>query len=214
MTTLIFVRHGQSESNLAKVFTGQGDTKLTALGREQAARTAEYLKRFPISHVYASDLQRTMETAEPTARVHGLPIIPNRELREIFAGEWEGKPYDEIRQTYGESYRIWLEDLGKAHPEGGESVLDLYQRVNAEIDRLITLHRGECIAVFSHATPARALACKWFGYAPEDMAKVPWATNASVSVAEYGDDGSFRVVQYGYDEHQGDTATRFPKGQV
>ncbi len=214
MTTLIFVRHGQSESNLAKVFTGQGDTKLTALGREQAARTAEYLKRFPISHVYASDLQRTMETAEPTARAHGLPIIPNRELREIFAGEWEGKPYDEIRQTYGESYRIWLEDLGKAHPEGGESVSELYQRVNAEIDRLITLHRGECIAVFSHATPARALACKWFGYAPEDMAKVPWATNASVSVAEYGDDGSFQVVQYGYDEHQGHTATRFPKGQV
>lgn len=214
MTTLIFVRHGQSESNLAKVFTGQGDTELTALGKEQAARTAEYLKRFPIFRIYASDLQRTMETAAPTARVHGLQIIPNKELREIFAGEWEGKTYDEIRQTYGESYRNWLEDLGKAHPEGGESVLNLYQRVNAEIDRLIKLHRGECIAVFSHATPARALACKWFGYAPEDMAKVPWATNASVSVAEYGDDGSFRVVQYGYDEHQGNTATRFPKGQV
>ncbi len=214
MTTLIFVRHGQSESNLAKVFTGQGDTKLTALGREQAERTAEYLKQFPISIIYASDLRRTVETAEPTARSLGLQIVPNRELREIFAGDWEGKSYDEIRQTYGESYRIWLEDLGKAHPEGGESVLELYERVNAEIERLIRLHRGECIAVFSHATPARAVACKWFGYAPEDMVKVPWATNASVSVAEYEDDGSFRVIQYGYDGHQGETATRFPKGQV
>jgi hypothetical protein len=44
------------------------------------------------------------------------------------------------------------------------------------------------------------------------MAKVPWATNASVSIAEYDDDGSFRVIQYGYDAHQGDTATALPKG--
>ncbi len=214
MTILIFVRHGQSESNLAKIFTGQGNTRLTALGKEQAARTAEYLKQFPISRIYASDLIRTLETAEPTAKAHGLPIIPNRALREIFAGEWEGKTYEEIKRVYGDSFRIWLEDLGKAHPEGGERVSELYERVNAEIERLIQVHHGECIAVFSHATPARALACKWFGYPPEDMAKVPWATNASVSVAEYDDDGNFRVIQYGYDGHQGDAATRFPKGQV
>lgn len=214
MTTLIFVRHGQSESNLAKVFTGQGDTALTELGKQQAERTAQYLKTFPITRIYASDLKRTMETAEPTAKLFGLDIIPDAALREIFAGEWEGKSYEEIRRIYGESYRLWLEDLGKAHPNGGERVLDLYERVNEAILRLVNLHRGECIAVFSHATPARALACKWFEYAPEDMAKVPWATNASVSIAEYEDDGSFRVIQYGYDAHQGDTATTFPKGQV
>lgn len=214
MTTLIFVRHGQSESNLEKVFTGQGDTRLTALGREQAERTAQYLKQFPIAHIYASDLCRAMETAEPTAKVLGRKIIPDKQLREIYAGEWEGKPYGELREQYGESYRLWIEDLGKAHPEGGECVTELYARVNAEIARLVQLHRGECIAVFSHATPARALACKWFGYAPEDMGKVPWANNASVSIAEYEDDGSFRVIQYGYDGHQGEAASTFPKGIV
>ena len=77
MTTLIFVRHGQSESNLAKVFTGQGNTKLTPLGRAQAERTAEYLRDFPISRIYASDLDRAMETASPTAKFFGLEVVPN-----------------------------------------------------------------------------------------------------------------------------------------
>lgn len=214
MTTLIFVRHGQSESNLAQVFTGQGDTRLTDLGREQAQRTARYLKQFPISHIYASDLCRAMDTAAPTAQVLGLAVVPNSNLREIYAGKWEGKSYGTLKEIYGDFYKMWIEDLGRAHPDGGERVLDLYRRVNGEIERLVQLHRGECIAVFSHATPARAVACKWFGYAPEDMGKVPWANNASVSIAEYEDDGSVRIVQYGYDGHQGESASTFPKGIV
>ena len=214
MTTLIFVRHGQSESNLARVFTGQGDTRLTPMGREQAERTAQYLKQFPITRIYASDLCRTMETAAPTARELGLEIIPDRELREIYAGEWEGKPYETLKQVYGDSYQMWIDDLGRAHPEGGESVLEFYRRVNRALDRIVAAHQGECVALFSHATPARAVACRWFGYPPEEMAKVPWATNASVSIVEYDEDGGARVIQYGYDGHQGDVATSFPKGIV
>ena len=214
MTTLIFVRHGQSESNLSRVFTGQGDTHLTALGREQAERTATYLKQFPISHIYASDLCRTMETAAPTARELGIEVIPDPMLREIYAGEWEGKSYESLQQIYGDSYRLWIEDLGRAHPDGGESAVELYHRVNHAVQRLVELHPDQCIAVFSHATPARAVACKWFGYQPEEMGRVPWANNASVSIADYDDDGSVRVIQYGYDAHQGTAATTFPKGIV
>ena len=214
MTTLIFVRHGQSESNLACVFTGQGNTLLTELGREQAERTAEYLKQYPIAHIYASDLARAMDTAAPTARDAGLEIIPNPKLREIYAGEWEGKSYETLHRVYGESYRLWIEDLGHANPEGGESIMELYHRVNDALDEIVEAHRGECIAVFSHATPARAAACRWFGYAPEEMSKVPWPNNASVSVVEYDEDGGIRVLQYGYDGHQGDSATAFPKGVV
>jgi hypothetical protein len=58
------------------------------------------------------------------------------------------------------------------------------------------------------------LACGWFGIPAEDAIKVPFCTNASISIVEYGDDGSFRLVQYGYDAHQGDLVTHFPKGLV
>lgn len=214
MTTLIFVRHGQSETNLQKIFAGQGDPRLTELGHRQAERTAEYLRNYPITHIYASDLQRTMDTAAPTAKMHGLDIIPDRALREINAGKWEGKHYEEIKQQYPETHSVWTENVGMAWPDGGERVIDLYERVNAEVERLIALHRGECIALFSHATPARALGCRWLGIPPEEMAKVPWTTNASVSIVEYEDDGRFRVVKYGYDGHQGDCVTAIPNGVV
>lgn len=210
MTTFIFVRHGQSESNLAKVFTGQGHVNLTQLGQEQARKTAEYLKDRKIDVIYSSDLARAMQTAEPTARMHGLEILPNPAFREIFAGEWEGKLYTDLMEQYPESFATWRENIGLGHPDGGERVSELCQRVTAELERLLKRHRGQCVAVFSHATPIRALACRWFGKPIEEMAQVPWAVNASVSIVEYEDDGSFRLVLYAYADHQGENRTTLP----
>lgn len=210
MTTLIFVRHGQSQSNLEKRFTGQGETPLTELGRQQAQNTAQFLKDYPIRAIYASDLSRAMDTAAPTAALHGLQVTPDPALREVFAGAWEGRLYEELMREFPESYGRWLQDLGHAHPDCGESVVDLAARVYAEVDRLLERHRGACIALFSHATPVRMMGCRWFGKQPEEAATVKGCGNASVSVVEYEDDGSFRVLLYGYDGHQGQQATRLP----
>ena len=210
MTTLIFVRHGQSQSNLEQRFTGQGDTLLTPLGERQAENTARFLKDYPIRAVYASDLTRAMQTALPTAQMHGLSVTPDPALREVFAGRWEGKYYDDLLRDFPESYSRWLNDLGNACPDGGERVTELARRVYLEVDRLLELHRGQCIALFSHATPARLMGCRWFGKRPEEASSVRGCGNASVSVVEYEDDGSFRVLLYDYDDHQGDAATKLP----
>lgn len=212
MTTFIFVRHGQSESNLAQIFTGQNNTELTPLGMRQAERTAEYLKDRHIDVIYSSDLSRSMHTAEPTAKMHGLEIIPNKAFREINAGDWEGLRYSDLLARYPESYGKWINDQGCAHPEGGESVREMARRVSEEVDRLRHLHQGRCVAIFSHATPIRAMACLLFGHPIEKLSEIPWAPNASVSVVEYEDDGSHRILQYGYVEHQGDLTTTIPKG--
>lgn len=214
MTTLIFVRHGQSQSNLEKRFSGQHDPKLTELGHLQAEATANYLQDLGIEKIYSSDLARAYETAEHTAFRLGLEIIPSTRLREINAGDWEGKLYTTLMEEFPEGYHRWLTDLGRAHPEGGESVQELNARVRAEIKRIRTENRGKCVAIFTHATPVRMLACGWFGIPSEDAVKVPFCTNASISIVEYEDDGSFRLVKYGYDEHQGDLVTQFPKGLV
>ncbi|MBQ9131903.1 MAG: histidine phosphatase family protein [Clostridia bacterium] len=210
MTTLIFVRHGQSQSNLEKRFTGQGETPLTALGQRQAQNTARFLKDYPIRAVYASDLSRAMDTARPTAELHGLSVIPTPALREVFAGNWEGKHYDELMREFPVTYAQWLQDLGHAWPDHGERVADLAARVYAQVDRLLERHRGSCIALFSHATPARMMGCRWQGVPPEEASSVKGCGNASVSVVEYDDNGSFRVLLYGYDAHQGEHATRLP----
>ena len=101
MTTVIFVRHGQSTANLERVFAGHTDAPLTDLGHKQAENTAKFLKNYPICAIYSSDLARSMQTAEPTGKLHHLPVIPDKELREIYAGEWEGRSYDELMEKYG-----------------------------------------------------------------------------------------------------------------
>lgn len=214
MTTVIFVRHGQSVANLERVFAGHTDASLTELGHKQAENTAKFLSNYPICAIYSSDLCRSMQTAEPTARSHNLSVIPNRELREIYAGEWEGRSYDELMETFSESYATWRTDCGRAHPDGGESTLELGARIYREVERLIELHKDECFAIFTHATPIRLMRAKWEGYSPEELKNVEFCANASVSVVEYDDDGNANVLLCGYDEHQGDIATRFAKGSI
>ena len=214
MTTVIFVRHGQSTANLDRIFAGHTDVPLTELGKKQAENTAKFLEKSPICAIYSSDLARSMQTAEPTASLHKLPIIPNRELREIYAGEWEGRYYEELVNEYDKSFTVWRTDCGRAHPEGGESTLELGVRIYREVDRLIELHRGECFAIFTHATPIRLMRAKWEGYPPEELRNVEFCANASVSIVEYDDNGQANVLLCGYDEHQGDIATRFAKGAI
>ena len=210
MTTLYLVRHGQSESNLAKVFTGQGNTALTELGFRQAERTAEYLSRFPITRIYSSSLLRARQTAEVFARRVGLPVVESDALKELNAGLWEGHFYSELPILFPETHRIWEERLGLARPDGGESIVELADRVYREIDKILAENRGEQIAIFTHATPVRVMGARWMGIPPTELERVPWNGNASVSIAEYTDDGSFRMIQYGYDAHQGTDATILP----
>ena len=90
MTTVLLIRHGQSVTNVTQVFTGHYDVPLSPLGQEQARCTAAYLqKNFRIDAIYASDLMRAMQTAQPTAAAFGQPIRPEPEQRENCAGRWE-----------------------------------------------------------------------------------------------------------------------------
>lgn len=214
MTTLIFVRHGQSESNLAHVFTGHSNVPLTALGIRQAENTARFLHEYPIERVYASDLLRAMQTAEPTARDHGLEVIPNCGMREIFAGKWEGNTYERLLEIYGKDYDAWIHDCGRAHPDGGESVAELSRRIYAEYDKIVRENRGKCVAVFSHATPIRLLCARWQGVPVEELREVAWVPNASVSVVDIDESGNTTVRFLGYDAHQGELSSSFSKGIV
>ncbi len=214
MTKMIFVRHGQSEANLARVFAGNTDTVLTELGKLQAERTALFLKDYKIDVIYASDLTRAMQTAIPTAKAQGLGIIPCEELREIYAGDWENLPYEVLMRDFEESYAMWRNDCGRAHPENGESVIELSKRIYQAVEHIARKHEGKCVAIFSHATPIRLLRAKWEGYPPEELSRVMFCSNASVSIVDYNADGSYNVQLCGYDGHQGELSTGFAKGIV
>ena len=200
MTRIIAVRHAQSEGNLAAFFCGHTDISLTPFGMRQAEETARFLDAYPIDRIYSSDLLRVIMTARPTAERRGMEIIPHRGLREINVGEWEGMPLSELDRR-DPARVIWRRDFVNAVCPGGESVRELFARIRVTIRALAEENDGKTIALFTHATPVRSMLTEWRGQSIEAINETPWPTNASVTVVDYLDDGSYRLVLAAYDEH-------------
>src|SRR3954447_4283030 len=124
MSRLLLLRHGQSEWNAAGRWQGQADIPLSARGEEQAAEAAERLAgrggaRFTV--VVASDLQRTVRTAEIMAATLGIASIErDAGLREFDVGEWSGLTRPEIEQRWPGQLDEWREGRPTPNP-GGES---------------------------------------------------------------------------------------------
>lgn len=210
MTRLILIRHGESLANQMGVFAGHTDFELSELGMKQAEKTAEYIcSHYSVNKVAGSDLKRAYHTAERVAFKCGLAVEGVPELREIYAGAWEGLPFTTLISAYKEPYRIWLEDIGNAVCTEGESVRQLQSRVVKALTQIAETHEGENVVIGTHATPIRAFQCFCEKRELGEMKDIPWVSNASVTVADYVD-GEFILRTVGYDEHLGDVRTKLP----
>ena len=150
-TRIIAVRHGETSWNADSRIQGQKDIELNETGRWQASRVGKALKGEKISAVYSSDLGRAHETAKPIAEAAGIAVIPNEGLRERSFGIFEGKTFDEIRETWPDHAHNWRKRLPEwAPPEGGESLLQLRARVTQTMQDLAARHPGEQIVVVAH----------------------------------------------------------------
>ena len=185
MTKLIIVRHGQSEANVEGIYAAHTDAPLSELGRKQAERVGEALKDQKIDAIYSSNLQRAHDTAVPTARAKGLPVVDREDLREIFGGEWEGKRFADLIQEYPEEYGVWLRDVGRSRCVGGESMEELSERLWQALQRIAEAHPEETVLITSHAAAIRTLCTRAKGLPVERMKEVPWVGNASISTFCY-----------------------------
>lgn len=207
-TKLILIRHGQSIGNLNRVYLGHTDWDLSELGYQQADLVCDFLKNEKIDAVYSSDLMRAYNTVLPIANQRGLSIIKNKNLREIFAGEWEGKHYEELVSEYEKPYHIWKTDIGNAGCTGGETVIVLQKRIFDEIRKIAEENMGKTVCIGTHATPIRTLNAAVNNISKDEMYQIPWATNASVTVLEYNN-CKFTMLKYGEDAFLGDAITVF-----
>ena len=209
MTDLYLIRHGQSVGNIKDLFLGHGDLDLTDLGYEQAEKTAEYLDGMQIDAIYSSDLLRAYNTALATAKHKDLPVITSKNLRVIHAGKWEFMPYNEIIHTYTEDFQVWKDNIGLARCTGGESTMELAQRMGAEVTRIAKENPDKSVCIFTHAAAIRMLRAYCDGCAPEDVRNIPWPSNASVTHLQY-DNKQLKVVAYSIDDFMGELVTRLP----
>lgn len=210
MTRLLFVRHGQSVANLERYFAGQIDPALTELGLRQAERTAEFIANtYSVDAVYSSDLQRAYCTGLAVSKRLGLPITIDQGLREIFAGSWEGRGFDELAAEQSPAYVQWHADIGNAKCPDGETVAELADRVYQTVRRIAEANEGKTVVLASHATPIRTVEWTASGKDLGFMRQIPWVTNASVSEFLY-ENGELKPVAISQDRHLGDMVTALP----
>ncbi|HTD63895.1 MAG TPA: histidine phosphatase family protein [Verrucomicrobiae bacterium] len=173
-TTFYFVRHGESEGNAARVFTGQTDSPLTARGRQQAETVADELATVKFDRIVSSDLSRTRDTAQVIAKRQRIPVETFPELREINVGDRTGTPFDEARGLPN-----WSDDGFVSWP-GGETLDQVLARTLGAIDRLTRESSGKTVLIVGHGGVNRILLSHFLGILPK-LDRTPGG-NTSISV--------------------------------
>lgn len=150
MTELILLRHGETDWNRELRFQGHVDVSLNFIGLEQARRLAQRLAGETAHHLYASDLMRAQQTAQPVSLELGLATISDSALREQSFGRVDGMRVDDIKVQYPKAWDEWLrfqEDYGM--PEG-ETTRQFHARVMDAVQRMVAAHRGQTLVVVTH----------------------------------------------------------------
>jgi broad specificity phosphatase PhoE len=164
VTTLLLVRHGETDWNAERRWQGHADVPLNERGREQARALAERLaSNGRVDAIYTSDLSRARDTAEVVGAHLGVPVAVDRDLREIDVGSREGMT--------GEVDGPWDGEPHAAHAE----------RVLRAVHRIAARHPGERILVVTHGGSMRRI----HEYLGLDDAPIP---NCSVWLCAYEGD--------------------------
>jgi probable phosphoglycerate mutase len=122
-------RHGQTVWNAEHRFQGQSDIPLDETGQAQAERAARLLAALRPDLIVSSDLTRAAATAAPLARLTGLEVTLDKDLRERHGGRWEGLTDTEIRTRYPVEHANWTPPDGEPSPVVAERVAGALHRI-------------------------------------------------------------------------------------
>ena len=147
---MIVVRHGETKWNAEGRIQGHQDVALNERGERQVAAVAQRLAEEPVDAVYSSDLRRTMQTAEPIAKVLGKEIVQDQRLREWKLGVLETLVPEEAAQKKPEAYRIYLERNPEEVVSGGESIRQRHERAISCVREIAERHPCERVVVVTH----------------------------------------------------------------
>ena len=160
VVTLVLWRHGQTTYNVERRFQGQSDVPLNEVGRRQAAEAARFLAALRPAAIFSSDLSRASGTAAALARLTGLTVQLDKDLRERGGGSWEGLTESEIRERFPVERVTWS-------PPDGEPAHAVADRATAALQRIADgLLGGSMAVVVSHGAA--------LGMATARLLEIPW----------------------------------------
>ncbi len=156
-TTIILVRHGETDWNREQIFRGHIDVPLNETGFMQARKTAAALLETPLKAVYSSPLSRAYATASVIAEARGLTAIKEEAFNDPSFGLWEGRPVAEVAREYPEELRNWRETPQLWKAPGGETLAAVRERSWRRMLELAREFSGETLAIVSHRVVLKLL---------------------------------------------------------
>jgi len=163
MTTLYLVRHGENDLLGKGILAGTvAGVHLNARGVQQADQVADLLKEKPIRTVYASPLERAVETATPLAQARQLQPILLPELRDGEIGDWTGRKVSSLSRL--KAWQHLQADAATFQFPGGESIVELQARLVKAFEHILAAHEEkEMLAVVFHADPIKLVLAHFLG---------------------------------------------------
>ncbi len=178
---MLFVRHATTPTT-GKVLPGRArGLHLSEEGREQAAAAGARFAGMDVAAVYSSPLERARETAAPIADVTGRQVVVERGLVECDFGDWTGAELAKLRkQPEWNTVQRW--PSGWRFP-GGESFLELQQRLQETMLRLSLQHPGQLVVAVSHADCIKAVLALALGMPLDSFQRIAIGPCSSSAVA-------------------------------
>lgn len=161
---IVLIRHGEAEGAVGRAI-GHTDLPLSTAGRAAVATLADRWLGPPPTAIHCSDLARAAESARILAEHVGGPApLADSRLRELSLGDIDGGRWDDPRLAEAPGVRAWLEDWTTLAPPGGETLLQVHERLAAF---RAALPGAGTLVIVSHATPIRL----WLA----DLLGWPWS---------------------------------------
>jgi probable phosphoglycerate mutase len=184
---VIFMRHGQAESNLNRILAGRHmESHLTEHGRQQVMDSAKQLmKNIAIEKVYVSPVIRTVETAEIVCQILGTDYVIDERLYETEMGQLVGMNYEEVTTKYGDILTRFYSDYDPVLESFGvEAFASVKHRITSLLDDLSQKHEDSNVLMITHLDPIKAALATLLDLSPEALRR--WnIRNASLTILKH-----------------------------
>jgi probable phosphoglycerate mutase len=198
---IFLVRHGATVLTAEDRFAGATNVQLSDEGREQVRRLAARLRDENITAIYASPLDRTVETASILAQPHGIEIQKRDGLREISHGRWEQMTRKEVEQAFPDEADAWEKDPYTFAPVGGESGLAVTARALPVLMDIVRAHPASNVLVVSHKATIRLLLSSLLGFDPRRYRDNLDQNPAALNIVDFKDAVSARLTLFNDTSH-------------
>ncbi len=189
MPLLLLIRHGENDFTQKGKLPGRlPDVHLNEKGQKQARALADSLKDAPLAAIYASPLERAVETAAPIASARGLQVVPEPDLMDTDVGKWQGRSWKALRLT--KAWKAVQHSPSRFRFPEGETFPETQLRVVNVLERIVRNHKPQdVIAVVFHADPIKLAVAHFIGLPLDHFQRLGCETG-SLTVLNIGEMGA------------------------